>query len=320
MGLEFLKPLVDALWAYVLPPLPAPDDKDTHISDSDWLSAGFWGGAVGGLLLAILVVILKSLAGFNGTPIGLFRRLWPLMVFLGTASGCMAGWLCSRNALSIRTERGRSGSRHRLLQAVVLFVCGFFILIAVHQLPSRDALVICGQAKNYLRDPLTDEPLRLLDPMTHQPIVDPSTGQFEQDFRLGGGPLGEPDFETLASGVMGGACFLFLARALARFKRRAPTRLEAIGAAIRVALVGAFSWGAMYALFLALDISIFQSKSQEIRRGIFLKPYIVDRCVFVADFPHPERVFVYVLFALCFVMAILLAIKFRAEKGSIIRP
>jgi hypothetical protein len=307
--------MFEILWKLIekiLPDFPPDMPERLAVSDPDYISACTIGGAIAGLFLSGLVVFLKELNGFVGIPLMQSSIMEIIMVIGGFGCGILAGRLMSRYALARRYSKNSIIST--LWHSIILFSSGFFLLVCLHQLAARDALVEPGKSQVFLRDRITDEPLK-----------DPQTGI--RIFRWGGGPFGEPDFETIATGIVGGLGLIFLASSLSKYRYLIPSRKEIGRTAIGTAVVSMISWSVVVVIYWLLNSLVFHNlqtgrtatyvaTDPPVPTGSFvdLPPVLIAaRWVFVADFPHPKRVWLFGILTLAFVMIVLVTILFRAS-------
>ncbi|RQW05374.1 AraC family transcriptional regulator [candidate division KSB1 bacterium] len=220
---------------------------------------GIKGGVIAGFLLALLVILSRRVSGFQQLELDYFRRLWPLMIFIGTVGGALAGFLCCRYA-GLYWSQTRLWRRY--LYAALLFSWGFAIAFFVQQLSARDAFG--------------------------------PPGWYAFADRMGGGPAGEPNFESLATGLLGGVFFLFLSRSMARRKSRHARDL--LQTSIKVAVPGVVVWSFVYLIYvLAIALKITQQDKVPWRSS----------AIFIVDFPHPERVLLHTVIGIFFAASIL---------------
>ncbi len=217
--------------------------------------AGIQGGAIAGFLLALFVILFKEISGFSNLPSTLFSSLWPVMIFNGTLAGTICGLICSRYAIIFRQSQ-----KNRAAQ-IILLISGFVICVLLQQLSSRYAL----------RAPAWNETL----------------GRFQ------GGPLGEPNIETIATGVIGGIYFLSLSTTLA--KNLSSQKSSLVETAIKTLLPGVVIWSGIYLVYVLL-----------LELGILTENFIPwkSSAIFMVEFPHPERVVLFIVF--CFIFTIIM--------------
>lgn len=65
------------------------------IKPKDISLEGLWGGAVGGLICALMVISMKWL-GYDNMAMSDYVKLWPRILLFGTVGGGAGGWLSSR--------------------------------------------------------------------------------------------------------------------------------------------------------------------------------------------------------------------------------
>lgn len=232
--------------------------------------SGLHGGALAGFCLALFVILFKKVSGFSSFPSTLFSHLWPVIVLNGTLAGALAGWLCSRFGLMIFHSKTKSGM---LLLKSVLLLCGFIISVLVQQLSARNALT----------PPVWNDALE----------------------RLTGGPLGEPNFETIATGVLGSVYFLSLALTLS--PKTNPPKNSFLLTAIKTTVPGIVAWCAVYSVYFILITSQWIPK--------YYIPWKFA-AVFIVDFPHPERVVLFIVF--CFLYTSIIMATWRRNQEQML--
>ena len=248
------------------------EEKNPFIESKNFTKAGFLGGAIGGFIIAILVIVMKWINGFNGIP---KATLLPIMLFFGTLTGGIAGWLCCWFAIAM--NRTYQKFKTRLLFEILFFVTGFIIIALAHQLPARDALRKPGTYK----------------------VIDDVTGKK----RPAGGPIGEPDFETVATGLVGGFGFLILARGLCRIRNPKDKVIYAI--AIHTTVVGVTIWSFVYVIYeVLLNFEILEHG---------YAPF-GSTAVFRVDFPHPVRALLFILICLLYIFPVTTTISIMVKK------
>ncbi|MBN1561121.1 helix-turn-helix transcriptional regulator [candidate division KSB1 bacterium] len=242
-------------------------EAEKQSQSASFFHDGIKGGALAGFLLALLVILTRRVSGFYQLQMISFRTLWPLMVFFGSAFGALAGFLCCRYAL-LYSSQMRSSRRY--LYGALLFNLGFVIAFLMQQLAARDAFG--------------------------------PPGWYTFHDRIGGGPLGEPDFESLASGLLGGTYFLFLSRYLAR--QQSYHYRDLLLTSIKVTLPGVVVWSLVYLLYVLASAV-----------GILHEDYVPWRssAIFIVDFSHPERVLLHTVICTVFA-AIILTFRRRTMK------
>ncbi len=226
------------------------------------------GGAIGGFIAALIAIAFKDWNGFGEFPPA---RLVPLIIAANTAGGAATGWLCCRAAWS---NMHRSPPAKYMLTAVALANTAAIIFFLVHQVPARDALVQCG---TYL----------------------------QRNGRLGGGPFGEPDFESIAVSFTAGVIALILLRALVEV--RVPTARTTLGIVLFGTVIGVSAWSLVYLAYLVVI-------------GLLRVPRlatVISSCYFVVDFPHPERAIMWAPIICAFCLCILASIQLHAREPHI---
>ncbi len=236
--------------------------------------SGVQGGAWAGFGLALFAILFKKMSGFSSFPPTLFSHLWPIIILNGTLAGALSGWLCSRVGLMLFHSHKKSLT---ILLKSVLLLCGFIISVLVQQLSARNALA--------------------------PPVWNESLGRFT------GGPLGEPNFETIATGVIGGVYFLSLALALVPKTQPLPKSWLFTG--IKTTVPGVVAWSAVYSIYSIL-ITLH-----------WLPQYFIPwktAAIFIVDFPHPERVVLYIVFCFLYTSIIMATwqrnLKLASPNGS----
>ncbi|MBX2991429.1 MAG: hypothetical protein KF749_09685 [Bacteroidetes bacterium] len=134
-------------------------------------------------------------------------------------------------------------------------------------------------------------------------LVMPGTFYFREISRFGGGPLGEPNFESLAIACIGGMSFLQIARAIRQIDLPS-TGILRIG--FETMMMGIGVWG----FFLGIN---FLGE----RHGIFSQDvYIISTAIFNAHFTNPHRIFIVPPIAALYVVAVLMAVRRCFSYGS----
>jgi hypothetical protein len=238
-----------------------PKDRELAIDRKRFSKAGTTGGTIAGLIGSLVIIAKPDMSGYWNISEAFYRTLWTGIIFFQIAGGMFAGWLCARFALTQRLTK---------LQRTLVFLVGFAIIFLVHQLAARDALVPVGK---YL----------------------------EKDGSWGGGPLGQPDFESLATGLMGGMSFLLLVIALQREK--VLTMGRAIMATFLIATIGTFLWSMIHIVFKVLI-------SYHI---IVEKDFIISPAFFKFEFPHPERSVIVAILSCIYLLSIFISIRLQVK-------
>ncbi|MBN1154156.1 helix-turn-helix transcriptional regulator [candidate division KSB1 bacterium] len=238
-----------------------------HLSESsNFIHAGVLGGAIGGLIMAFVMIIVKWIFGFGNIPITITSVK---ILFVGIASGGLTGWVFSYYVKT--SNRLNLNFTGRVLAKISVFIAGFIIVTLTHQLAAKDAL---HKINTYMR---FDE-----------------TGQVY----YGGGPLGEPSFEMIACGLLGSVFFLFLANGLSRM--RSPNDKVLSYIISYSALIGMLAWSSVYILYeIMLNFGIIQFN---------VAPF-GTRAYFVTNFTNPARIFIYVIIAIIYDVAMITTIS-----------
>ena len=129
------------------------------------------------------------------------------------------------------------------------------------------------------------------------------------NLRMGGGLLGEPDFETLATGLMGAFVILFLVQAFRKNKLAVFTKTITFGLTFKMIIYGLLAWGLIFGIYTLLTD----------RLGVIHKgDYLIARYFFTIDFPHPERpifaIAMYMVYVFCFIISIQYRIHNKKER------
>lgn len=243
--------------------------ENFYIESSAFLYAGIWGGAIAGLLIGIFIIIFRNLSGFQDLHIDNLIKLYPLIILFCTIGGGIAAWLCCQYAISM--NRVNSIIKNKRLRELLIFIFGFILLVIIHQLPARDALV--------------------------------KIGSYQYGDRMGGGPFGEPDFETLATGLLGGVSLLTLAKG---FVSKKIFDIKAgFTIVLQVTIIGVILWCFIYFIYYVLTSF-----------GIIEVNYIPwqSSAIFIIAFPHPERVFLFIVITLVFVSIVIVSVSSKWIK------
>ncbi len=249
------------------------------IDAKKFIRAGFRGGICAGFFTAIIIAVMRYASGTNETPLAtgyekisfgkFMREIFPLLLLFQIFSGALIGWLCCFVAIA----------KNKFSSGIILFMISFIIIILLRQAMTRDALYLSG------------------------------TYAFNDRFgnvRMGGGPLGEPDFETIATGIMGAIGFLILAKVFQKTNLKVPTLKEAFGIILKTIIWGISAWCLVYVIYLLLISTI-------LHRG----NYFISTSIFVFDFPHPERLIFAALLCMVYTYCIIASIQYQAYKKEV---
>lgn len=210
-----------------------PLQKSSAFKSKDFCNAGFCGGAVAGFVVVIFVVSMKWL-GYAELSLDEFALLWPRMIFLATIGGAGGGFLGCQFALFF--ERTEKESFKKPVLRFCVFMSGFVIIVIVHQLSVRDAL-------------------------------------------LKASPLGGPNFETLATGLLGGTAFLIMVKELSKI--RATKTGAGLKTAAKATIIGVTLWSLIFVIYFVLtEFGVFAEK----------QPLFAQfPTLFFVEFPRPEH-------------------------------
>jgi hypothetical protein len=316
--------LIESILARLIDPLvrywPMTINPALAISSQGARQAAAVGGGLAGLLMAVLVTVLRGdWTGFDNLPRAELSWNLPLIVFCALASGALGGWLCGWAAYPPSGEHRRAKG----LRSVLILVAGFAITFLAHQLGARDALVLPGCYIRVLDE--RGEPLRISFPerldLRKKAIIDKMTRSengiwIEQGtlpdgthrtFVRSGGPLGEPDFEGLATGSLGAVALLVFVSLLRRWPL--PTKASAAKIIMTALVFGGMAFGFVGALF-----------ETSIRMGLLTEgtaPF-GSRAVFCVEFPHPVRIFLDLGLIGVYTACVMMSILLHAEERRIL--
>lgn len=246
--------------------------------------AGMKGGIYAGILASVITVLFRYANGKNVTPFStgyenisfekFMKDIFTLLLLFQMIAGGILGSLCCYVA----------AAKNKFSKCLLLFTLSFIVVILVRQSMARDAWYVPGT----------------------YPHLD-AHGKLK---RMGGGWLGEPDFETLAMGLMGTINIFSLGHAFRKTKYRAFKAKENFKLLIRTIFYSALIWCLTYAIYVLLVH----------RLGILHEgEYLSDPSVFIVDFPHPERpIFAIALctvYVFCFAISIQCNLKIKEESG-----
>jgi len=253
------------------------------LTENNFRKACILGGIIAGLIGAIIIFISFKInssnwTGYDNIDVHKFQSKVIILIFLlQPILGFCFGYLLSVISWpSPNASKRMKSFRFRIL----IFFFGFILMIILRQLMTRDAWVC---------------------PLHYK----------ETDGRMGGGPLGEPDFETLATAFAGGSAFLILSYTLLRafqlpYKRIKlslnRTMLEIAGLS---ALLALFAWISVFILYKILE-----------NLGLIPDKTIIPTWVFNFEFPHPERAMFICLMSFIYILSTLLSIRFFPKSKA----
>lgn len=291
-------------------------DGKRQITRKDFKKACFYGGLTTGffgVLIIWLLYFLRPIApdafditGYgNMSPDEYKKQVSLIVTLLQMILGGTLGLLCASlgwPSYGTRKKRIKDTSYFFLV-----FVLGFVIIIISRQVMARDALCPSNYRLHLNKSDF--------DSLKKTPCIDASfMSKFNVDttadsvkgkyFRLGGGILGEPDFETLATGIMGGIGFLTLVLSLLKLSNGSvPTKGALFSVAGKSTILGLIGWLSIFLIYTVL------------LRFCFIQKYgfIYQRWFFIFDFPHPERMYLVALLCFLYVFTILLSIRLLSK-------
>jgi hypothetical protein len=196
-------------------------------------------------------------------------------VLMQLMSAVLFGWLLHKFSLPV-TKRGRISL---LFKRTSIFLIGFVIGVLAKQGGARNALVPCGVERTFIQ-------------------------QNDEVYTTVGGPLGSPDFETIANGVFMAISLIMLVRLLE--DHRIPPRSQTIIRSSVIALVSSAGYALVFCIFHVL-----------VNAGVVeLEGHWISPCLFKYQFPHPERIGL--VFIVVFSKALLLNLLFWVNSRPII--
>lgn len=240
-----------------------------------FIFTGIRGGIYAGILASITIALVRYFNGENITPFPtgyenmsfarFMRDVFTPLLFFQIISGGLLGFFCSYNIVT----------RSKLSNNLLLFMLSFIVIVVLRQSMARDAWFWPGTYLN----------------------IDESG-----NVRKGGGILGEPDFETLATGFMGAFVISFLVRAFRKNQLSSFVKKDAFVLISKTIVCGLLAWCFTYAIYI-----ILVKRLQLIDKGDFL----IDPSIFIVDFPHPERPLFAMALYLIYVLSFLYSIRFH---------
>ena len=311
--------LIEKLAKFLIP----PQVEGARIQRDTAVQAASRGGMLGGLCLALAIIGMRN-GGFEGSGTWDPLKVWATAFLCGFFGGAVAARMSAWYAFPMETSRKQSG----ILSNASVFLAGFLTMFLVHQLAARDSLVAPhGHIKTAVDDdgkPLTEDREALLQRIsqaerTTGSVID-EVGLRRQRYKdksgeftviLDGGPLGEPSFEGIALAFLGGVALLSFARQLRKHAGIGPRFLVPGKRAAWEPLLSGVVWG-MVAWAIAASISWALLEG-----GVLPKerpPFAGSRAIFVAEYPHVERVALFAPLVFVFLLIILRALSLYAEE------
>jgi hypothetical protein len=259
--------------------------ENRGIDKKRYYKAGIFGGVACGLIGSLTILYMKlsasppspppsgstvEVTGYAAMKVQDFlEQIFPVLLLLQTITGAILGYLCSRFSWQRK--------KLSILQGLFLFVSAFLILTLFRQAMARDALRPFGTWPIYSEN-----------------------GEF---IRWGGGILGEPDFETIATGAFAAVGFLLLVVSLRKLKCKVPNLKSAFAILYLTTIGGAVAWTLVFLVYkVCLNFEWVQYGKVLIRSDIF-----------IIDFPHPERPILAMVLNFLFILALLIAIYYFSE-------
>ncbi|MGB8193740.1 MAG: hypothetical protein WCF67_17545 [Chitinophagaceae bacterium] len=261
----------------------------TRITKHNFNKACLIGGLIAGFIGASVIFIISPASdmGYSEIDERHFReKIRIILCLLQVLLGALLGWVCSSFAWSENVKH--ENMARRWLNMFFIFIIAFFSIVFFRQLMVRDALVRPGHydKKTYSLRFSNEECIADNYIGLYQPVLD-SANHIKHYIRKGGGYFGEPDFESLATGLMGGIAFVIMVLKLSQLlnansgpQRNSLAGREILLITLQSAFFGLIAWMFVYVTFLILTGTT-----------CFIKRYdvIYARWIFVFDFPHPER-------------------------------
>ncbi len=232
----------------------------------------FYTGIISGLIAVLIMFIPSGFIGYSNyneeiyvLPLEiLFIKIFVVYAILG---GLM-GYLPTVLAIS------KEGKSRKKIHPGIVFCIGFITTLVLIQLKARDALV----PVDFYVDP-------------NNPLI------------KWGGPLGQPNFESIANGMVGGILMLALYQIIIEHKMS--DRQLILYRAFKTAILTTVVYGLIYIVFLLiLRFNILTLGSEPFGTG----------AVFKTQFPHPERFYIVFLISICFVLVNSMGYYLSIEK------
>ncbi len=254
------------------------DRLGRKIEREQFAMAGFRGGICAGFFATLIIAVIRYASGTNETILAtgyenidfkkFIREIFPLLFLFQISIGALLGWLCCATAITKNKSR-----------SVLLFLISFFVIVLFRQLMARDAWHFPGTF----------------------PFMDKASS-----IRMGGGPLGEPDFETIATGIVGAIGFLILAKTFQRTNLNVPSIKETPGIILKITIYSIAVWCSVYLIYRLLVSTILQQGD-----------HFISTSIFVFDFPHPERPIFAALLCVVYTYCIIASIKYQSYKKEL---
>lgn len=292
------------------------------ITKSDFNKACIIGGFIAGFIGALIIIIIShsSDIGYRNIDILYFKEKIRIVVcILQISLGCLLGWICSKFAWPKNTQI--KNTFKQCVSIFCIFIVSFISIISFRQLMTRDALVRPNdyervvQNLNFLN---TEKCIAQDYKNLHHAVKDDTTNTIKYYIRKGGGYFGEPDFESLATGLMGGIAFVILVMNLSKsfnrnseLEKNSPSFKEMLMITLKSSFYGFIGWMGVYLIF------IFLTKTTCL---IHKYDFIYARWLFEFEFPHPERFLLNFMLCTIYVFCFLFAIRAHSTPGfTIIR-
>jgi hypothetical protein len=270
-----------------------------EITKKNLKNACVFGGIIAGFVGALIIFILYMThhpywIGYgNMNPAYVTPERIVLFFLLQMFVGVFLGWLCGH--FTFTKANSSENWIKRYSHIFLILISAFVSIIFFRQLMVRNALREPNTFPYEIDDLrlLTDNSKCIDERFIKLYHLNTDTSLHSKFVRMGGGYLGEPDFEMLATGLAGSTAFLILIVNLAELfkigvqsKRYILSTRRMILITAKAAFFGFIAWISVYGIYLFLTETCI----------IYKFGFIYARWVFSFDFPHPERfLFVFVL-------------------------
>lgn len=279
-------------------------------------------GVTAGLALALVLGVVRYRKySWGELPPATFGEFLGIVAGIGLPLGIASGWAIHKHA-----SLGEARRAVRAIATVALFTIGGTLMFLAHQIAARDALIRPGAGGEACVDPANPKQSAWMSRCAPDWARTPNLAElsaisipfgvtFERKVsgpegspgivkfcRPTGGPLGEPDFESLAFALAGGFGLLVVGFSLRRAQVPKPDTIVGIVKDVTVYASAGFGLVVLaYRLLLGLG--------PVCQHQVLLAPWI-----FIVDFPHPERWFIVTILSAMWCMVFLVAMRIGALR------
>ncbi len=292
------------------------------ITKLNFKKACMWGGSIAGFFGSILILLLyishnKDLAGYPKLDPEQFKLQVIMLVFLfQILLGTFLGWLCGNFSTKIESTNKRH--LNRIFYLSFIFIIGFLSIFFLRQLMARDALILPNKhysGINEFSELNNGKPCKIDADFLALYKENKDTSWHVKYIRPGGGYLGEPDFESLATGLAGAIVFLILVLRLSKLFKPGHSKNKILSLkgiiliTLQAAFLGFVCWIAVYGIYLILIRNCILSKF-----GV-----IYARWVFTFDFPNPQRFLLVFLLCALYLFSFFFMIRMFSVSKMIVK-